>query len=647
MHSLSPMPGEHVGRATGRGAIDKRSIVVCVAFSTWVTQTHPLHGRIPPNRYTHAGTELSFSSYKPVPLPQPHCCRALTEGMTKNNDISTSHQSCPTEPDCRGRNSTQQRFCLHCCTSRQVGLCRRVDEEAGRRELLSVRKWKVVVDLFSIWVGQWFPEVVYVLTRLMELKYKGEEISKNAKQITMTLTESELLGGLQKVEEGRRVEMPIVVPPLPQTITAVQEVISSGALCGCAIAALRGAVQVYSSPAPQHANCRAQSLRHGVNELTHQPTQTSGYDQPGVDWPGLGGRKSHQDPQTEAPHTCIKKEIRLTRPLWRPTLILLYSRDFFDDHIYCLFPFLTYFGGIKTHPSQAVSVQFQTFSSVSDLAGGDVIMRARISNICIQLTGMSKASVQWCYCCSGSLVGLDQKRKSLDLATKLKIIEECENTAKSFDYLVLQKCAQGIPVEGPMLKAKAAQLLLSESIHNDVVSSWQPILASILNKLEHFKIFNADELGMFYNLLSEMTLAMRNYPCKGGKRSKEIFTLLLCANMDGDDKRKPFVIGKSIPTLSKLFKQWLHSFDVKTGVKNHKVLFELQPLDQGVFNLLKRELHTMLVNAVMKKLAAGKTICKWNVIEAIKAIAKIVFEMIAACFRHAGYKKNLAKIELP
>jgi hypothetical protein len=68
--------------------------------------------------------------------------------------------------------------------------------------------------------------------------------------------------------------------------------------------------------------------------------------------------------------------------------------------------------------------------------------------------------------------------------------------------------------------------------------------------------------------------------------SKEHKIFLLCANMDGSDKVKPFVIGKfanpwtfravcSIPATykankkvwmtSKLFKQWLHAFDVKVG----------------------------------------------------------------------------------
>lgn len=372
---------------------------------------------------------------------------------------------------------------------------------------------------------------------------------------------------------------------------------------------------------------------------------------------------------------------------------------------------------------------------------------------------------------------MDKKRKSLELSTKLKIIQECENASVSRSeigrrygltpstlFTILknkdkiqsaavkdcapgktkklraakhidleealftwfsQNRARGIPVDGAMLKAKAVQLALqlniddedfkcsdgwlnrfkarkgislhkisgeSESVNKEAVNSWQPILASILDRYKPSDVYNADESGLFYNLLPDRTLAVRNDPCKGGKRSKERLTVLLCANMDGSDKLKPYVIGKSknprafkgaraIPCFyeankkawmtSQLFKQWLHSFDARMGVKNRKVVLfvdrcpahpdiklhnvelvflpanctsVLQPLDQGVFNLLKREFRKQLVNAVMRKLAAGKTMCKWNVLEAIRALAvsweNITPEVIAACFRHAGFRNN-------
>ncbi|KAJ8891465.1 hypothetical protein PR048_003993 [Dryococelus australis] len=50
--------------------------------------------------------------------------------------------------------------------------------------------------------------------------------------------------------------------------------------------------------------------------------------------------------------------------------------------------------------------------------------------------------------------------------------------------------------------------------------------------------------GIFYNLLPDKTLAVKGDYCVGSKRSKERLAVLLCANMDGSKRLKPFVIGK-------------------------------------------------------------------------------------------------------
>lgn len=46
-------------------------------------------------------------------------------------------------------------------------------------------------------------------------------------------------------------------------------------------------------------------------------------------------------------------------------------------------------------------------------------------------------------------------------------------------------------------------------------------------------------------LLPDWTLKFKNEKCVGGKLSKEQITVFVCANMDGSEKRKLFVIGKS------------------------------------------------------------------------------------------------------
>jgi hypothetical protein len=70
------------------------------------------------------------------------------------------------------------------------------------------------------------------------------------------------------------------------------------------------------------------------------------------------------------------------------------------------------------------------------------------------------------------------------------------------------------------------------------VSDWNMIFVEILKKYAPSDIYNADKSALYYNLLLDKTLAMKDDPCKGGKHSKECMTLLQCANMDGSHKVK-------------------------------------------------------------------------------------------------------------
>jgi hypothetical protein len=58
-------------------------------------------------------------------------------------------------------------------------------------------------------------------------------------------------------------------------------------------------------------------------------------------------------------------------------------------------------------------------------------------------------------------------------------------------------------------------------------------------------VYNADEMGLFFNVLPDRTLAYKGETCHGGKHSKDRVTVLLCVNSDGSDKQVPIVIGKS------------------------------------------------------------------------------------------------------
>lgn len=55
-------------------------------------------------------------------------------------------------------------------------------------------------------------------------------------------------------------------------------------------------------------------------------------------------------------------------------------------------------------------------------------------------------------------------------------------------------------------------------------------------------IYNADEIGLFYNLQPDKTFCFRNEKCYGGKKGKMRFTVLFAVNSNRTDKFKPFVI---------------------------------------------------------------------------------------------------------
>ena len=70
-------------------------------------------------------------------------------------------------------------------------------------------------------------------------------------------------------------------------------------------------------------------------------------------------------------------------------------------------------------------------------------------------------------------------------------------------------------------------------------------LPKLIEKYEPNDIYNADELGLFYQITPNSTFLMNGTKCKRGKQSKDRITVFVCCNMDGSDKIKILVIGKS------------------------------------------------------------------------------------------------------
>jgi len=49
-------------------------------------------------------------------------------------------------------------------------------------------------------------------------------------------------------------------------------------------------------------------------------------------------------------------------------------------------------------------------------------------------------------------------------------------------------------------------------------------------------VFNMDETGLFYRLMTDKTLSFKGEKCGGGNLSKERLTVALCASMSRTEK---------------------------------------------------------------------------------------------------------------
>ncbi|XP_047027976.1 tigger transposable element-derived protein 4-like [Helicoverpa zea] len=86
----------------------------------------------------------------------------------------------------------------------------------------------------------------------------------------------------------------------------------------------------------------------------------------------------------------------------------------------------------------------------------------------------------------------------------------------------------------------------ARSVDTNVTHDWiNRVWSKFTQKYAPSDIFNSDEAGIFYKLTPDKTLKFKGEKCVGGKLSKERITVLVAANMDGTEKRKLMVIGKS------------------------------------------------------------------------------------------------------
>lgn len=227
----------------------------------------------------------------------------------------------------------------------------------------------------------------------------------------------------------------------------------------------------------------------------------------------------------------------------------------------------------------------------------------------------------------------------------------------------------------------------------------------LMSRYEEKNVFNADETGLFFKCLPNKTFAFKNDQCKSGKHRKERLTIMFCANMDGSEKIKPLVIGKSKkPRCFKniksllldyennkkawmngfLFEKWMVKLDKKFTAENRKVLFFVdncsahckdvqkklksinlqffppnltalfQPMDLGIIRTVKAHYRNAIVLQMISDIDSGKPIQVINILDCINLVSKIwdnnvTSTTIQNCFRKAGFVDSNfdAEDELP
>uniref|UniRef100_A0ABM0MZN5 Tigger transposable element-derived protein 4-like n=1 Tax=Saccoglossus kowalevskii TaxID=10224 RepID=A0ABM0MZN5_SACKO len=195
------------------------------------------------------------------------------------------------------------------------------------------------------------------------------------------------------------------------------------------------------------------------------------------------------------------------------------------------------------------------------------------------------------------------------------------------------------------------------------------------------------------------TLFVKGEQCRGGKKSKERLTVMLCANMVGD-KEKPLVIGKSTKPRcfkninlknlpvdyyankkawmnSKIFEDWLRKFDRKMrrqgrkillfadnapshptiNLKNIKLQFlpanttsKSQPIDQGIIQTTKLKYRKRQLRHIVRRMDEDKAkygsefLKEINVLDTIMWISQswkeVEVSTIEKCFSACGFTSN-------
>ena len=239
----------------------------------------------------------------------------------------------------------------------------------------------------------------------------------------------------------------------------------------------------------------------------------------------------------------------------------------------------------------------------------------------------------------------------------------------------------------------------STSVSQVLINDWKDSLVKHMEGYDAKDIFNADELGLFHSLLPSKTHAVKGKKLINGKSSKIRVTILLGANMSGDEKLPVLLIGraqnprcfKGMKTKPLLYewnsKAWMtgtifekymkmldnkffkekrqvlffvdncpaHPVTLQMALKNIKIIFlpknstsVLQPMDQGVIRSFKCKYRTKLLSHVISQVEGkDKTIedVKVNLLMVMNwvkfAWESVTQETIKNCFKKSFFNQEI------
>ena len=192
-------------------------------------------------------------------------------------------------------------------------------------------------------------------------------------------------------------------------------------------------------------------------------------------------------------------------------------------------------------------------------------------------------------------------------------------------------------------------------------------------------IYNCDETGLYFRVLPEGTMCFRTNKLSESKKATQRLTVLLTANMDGSDKRKPQVIGKSVkpkcfrgvaslPVTYKanknawmtaaIFQYWVNDFNKCMQAKRRTVCLLLdncsahkietahlksaeleflpanttssvQPLYQGIIRNFKHYYRRRMLQKVLLTIDVDENATATNVAHAISVLDAVNFMSVA------------------